>query len=163
MPCLCALTSALSGRHTLAEEWGGRTAPGRETSTTWEWSACGEDRSQFMAAEDELAAYVGAVLPRLVEVGSTGALLWCFADYREDLWDRRPCEPDGARDERHFGLVRPDGTLKPHAEFVKRSARSRLQILVPARKVELDVSPDEYYRNPASNARRLSEQYLTGG
>ena len=35
---------------------------------------------QFMAAEDELAAYVAAVLPRLVAVGATGALLWCFAD-----------------------------------------------------------------------------------
>ena len=58
-------------------------------------------------------------------VGATGALLWCFADYAEQLWDRPPLDPGGAIHERHFGLVRPDGTLKPHAEVVRRFAATR--------------------------------------
>jgi hypothetical protein len=35
---------------------------------------------------------------------------------------RPPC--DEARHERHFGLVRPDGSLKPHAEAIRRFART---------------------------------------
>ena len=75
-----------------------------------------------MAGEEEFARYVGEVLPRLVEVGATGAFLWCFADYAEDLWDRPPCDPGGAMHERHFGLVRPDGSLKPHADVMRSFA-----------------------------------------
>ena len=35
-----------------------------------------------MASEEDLAAYLEQVLPRLVEVGAPGAMIWCFADYR---------------------------------------------------------------------------------
>ncbi|MEZ4516553.1 MAG: hypothetical protein R3C44_06845 [Chloroflexota bacterium] len=73
-----------------------------------------------MASEEGLAEYIEAVLPRLVEVGATGAVIWCFADYVPELWDRPPC--DEAKHERFFGLVRPDGSLKPHAEAIKRFA-----------------------------------------
>ena len=70
-------------------------------------------RTQFMAGEEAFAEYVGSVLPRLVDVGASGAFMWCFADYHPDLWDRPPCDDGGAKHERHFGLVRPDGSLKP--------------------------------------------------
>ena len=56
----------------------------------------------------------------LVEVGATGAMIWCFADYAEELWEIPPCGE--SRHERHFGLIRPDGTLKPHAEIIKEFA-----------------------------------------
>ena len=39
-----------------------------------------------MAGEDAFADYVGLVLPRLVDVGSTGAILWCFADYDPSMY-----------------------------------------------------------------------------
>ncbi|HEY6635282.1 MAG TPA: glycoside hydrolase family 2 TIM barrel-domain containing protein, partial [Acidimicrobiia bacterium] len=159
VPYLCALVTAISGKPCLAEEWGGCTAPDQGPSTTWEWQSYGRPRSQFMAAEEELADYVRATLPRLVEVGSTGAFLWCFADYSPDLWDRPPCDDDGARHERHFGLVRPDGSLKPHAEAVAEFTAGSPRVSLPTRTVDLDVDPDEYYRDPAGHARRLYSSF----
>jgi endo-1,4-beta-mannosidase len=155
VPFLCALTAALAGKPVLAEEWGGCTVPGE--STTWTWTPSkGAARTQFMAGEDEFAEYVGAVLPRLVEVGATGAMLWCFADYHEDLWDRPPC--DDARHERHFGLVRPDGSLKPHAEVVRRFSATDPVVTTPVASVDVDVSG--YYADPAGHARHAYLDYV---
>jgi len=158
VPFTCALTTALSGKPTLMEEWGGCTAAPGEPSHVMRWSHDGVERTQFMASEDDLAAYVAAVLPRLVEVGATGAMLWCFADYAEALWDRPPC--DEAQHERFFGLVRPDGSLKPHAEAVRAFARTRPRVRPAARRIELDVTPDTYYADPAGHAKRLYAGYL---
>ena len=159
VPFMCALTTALSGKPCLAEEWGGCTVPGE--SVTWEWQSYGGAmRTQFMAGEKEFADYVGEVLPRLVEVGSPGSLFWCFADYAEELWDRPPCEDTGARHERHFGLVRPDGSLKPHADVIRRFAATAPAVREPTRTVELDVTPDEYYGDPTTHARRLYQRFV---
>jgi endo-1,4-beta-mannosidase len=59
-------------------------------------------------------------------MGATGAMIWCFADYAEELWNVPPCGE--SRHERHFGLVRPDGSLKPHAEVLKQFAATRPQV-----------------------------------
>lgn len=159
VPFTCALVSALCGKPTLMEEWGGCTAPPGEPSQTWEWTAFGKPRTQFMASEEDLAAYVEAVLPRLVDVGATGAMLWCYADYVQELWGRPPC--DEARHERFFGLVRPDGSLKPHAEVMRRFAATNPTVNAnPPRRVHLEITPDEYYRDPAGYVVRLYEQYI---
>lgn len=159
VPFLSALTTALSGKACLAEEWGGCTAPDTPGSVTWEWTAYGSMRTQFMAGEETLADYVQATLPRLVDVGATGAMLWCFADYVPELWDRPPCEDTGAKHERHFGLVRADGTLKPHAEVIKKFASTNPTVSLPTRTVTLDVTPDEYYLDPEGHARRLYDAF----
>jgi endo-1,4-beta-mannosidase len=162
VPFTCALTTALCGKPTLMEEFGGPTAQPGEKSFVWKWVGYGQERRQFMASEEELAGYIGEVLPRLVEVRATGAMLWCFADYARELWDRPPC--DEARHERFFGLVRPDGSLKPHAEVVKRFASSKPQVMEkPARAVEIDISSDEYYKKPEMHLERLYKRYLEGG
>ena len=44
-----------------------------------------------MASDEALAEYMQAVLPKLVEVGATGAMTWCFADYVPELWNIPPC------------------------------------------------------------------------
>jgi endo-1,4-beta-mannosidase len=113
-----------------------------------------------MAGESALAKHVEAVLPKLIQVGATGAMLWCFADYAESLWERAPCDPNGAKHERHFGLVRPNGTVKPHAEAIKRFAAMGPVVRSAERTVDLDITPDEYYADPASHARRLYGEYL---
>src|SRR5690606_22991974 len=159
VPFTCALTAALSGKKVLMEEWGGCTAPAGEPSTVWEWTAYGSPRKQFMASEEALAEYIAGVLPKLVEVGATGALLWCFADYVEELWDKPPC--DEARHERFFGLVRPDGTLKPHAQVLRDFAQTRPTVKEATRTVKLDVTPDDYYRAPMEHIARLYEDYLS--
>ncbi len=159
VPFTCALTTALSGKPALMEEFGGCTAPPGQPSFVWEWTAYGEPRRQFMAAEDDLAAYLAVVLRKLVEVGATGALVWCFADYVPDLWDRPPCEE--SRHERFFGLVRPDGSLKPHAQVLREFAATQPTVQrKPLRRVELDVSPDEYYAAPTDHLLRLYQRYL---
>jgi len=160
VPFTCALVTAMCGMPTLMEEWGGCTAPQGEPTQIWEWTAYGKPRTQFMASEDDFAKYVEAVLPKLVEVGATGAFLWCFADYIEDLWDRPPCEETGAKHERHFGLVRPDGSLKPHAEVMRKFAQTNPTVKPPVRVVNLDISADEYYENPYQHLKRLYMGYL---
>ncbi len=159
VPFLCALTSALCGKPTLMEEFGGCTNSPGKPSDVWEWTAYGRPRAQFMASEEDLADYLAGVLPRLVEAGATGALLWCFADYTPELWDRPPCEE--SIHERFFGLVRPDGSLKPHAEVVRRFAASQPLVQQVRQRLPLDVPPEEYYRDPLTHARRLYETYLT--
>jgi endo-1,4-beta-mannosidase len=160
VPFTCAAVSALCGKPTLMEEWGGCTnAPGRP-SETWAWNAYGDDRTQFMAGEEEFAQYVGQVLPKLVEVGATGAMLWCYADYVEALWDKPPCDANGAKHERHFGLVRPDGSLKPHAEVIKRFAATLPTVQPALRTAKLTVTPDEYYRDPTAHIVEMYKAYL---
>jgi endo-1,4-beta-mannosidase len=150
VPFLCALTAALSGKPTMMEEFGGPTAPKGEPAQVFEWISYGRPRRQFVPSEEDLAAYVEAVLPQLVEVGATGALLWCFADYVPALFDKPPC--DQAWHERSFGLVRADGTLKPHAEVIRRFASAGPRIQAARRLLELDVTPEGYYADPQGHA-----------
>jgi endo-1,4-beta-mannosidase len=160
VPFTCALTAALCGRPALMEEFGGCTeAPGRP-SGWWEWLAYGQPRRQFMASEEDLAAYVEQVLGRLVEIGALGAVLWGYADYAADLADRPPCAE--SRHERWFGLVRPDGSWKPHAAVVQRLAAGRPTVCSPRRTLSLDVTPEEYYRDPLGHARRLYQRFRRG-
>jgi endo-1,4-beta-mannosidase len=157
-PYTCALVTALCGKPTLMEEWGGSTAAPGEKSRVWEWIGYGAPLRRFMASEEDFAAYVQATLPTLVEVGATGAMLWCFADYIPELWDRPPCSE--SRHERFFGLVRPDGSLKPHAQVIKAFAATHPTVQPATRRVELDIPPDEFYRAPEHHTARLYFKYL---
>jgi endo-1,4-beta-mannosidase len=162
MAYLCALVTGLTGKPCLAEEWGGCTAPDGRDSEVWEWTSYkGQPRTQFMASETALANHIEAVLPKLQEVGSTGSMFWCYADYVEELWDKPPCDPNGAKHERHFGLVRPDGSLKPHAEVIRKFAETKPTVQAATRTVALDISADEYYQNPYLHAQRLYKDYLS--
>lgn len=159
VPYTCALTAALSGKPVLMEEFGGCTAPPDQPSQVWEWELLGRPRKQFMASEADLAAYLAAVLPRLVEVGAIGAMVWCFADYAPELWDRPPCGE--FRHERFFGLVRPDSSLKPHARVLRDFAATNPTVQPePSRGVKLPVSADAYYRDPKQHLVSLYQQFV---
>lgn len=161
VPFACALTQALCGKPVLMEEFGGCTAQPGEDSYRMEWIAYGTPRDQFMASEEDLATYIEIVLPRLVEVGATGAMIWCYADYRPDLWDRPPCAE--SQHERYFGLVRPDGSLKPHAEVIRQFAATHPTTLPePRRSIRLEVTPDTYYENPQEHVERLYREFVKG-
>jgi endo-1,4-beta-mannosidase len=157
VPFTCALTTALCGKPTLMEEFGGCMAHPGAPSQTWAWTAYGEPRTQFMASEEAMAEYLEACLPRLVEVGATGAFLWCYADYSAELWGKPPC--DEAWHERFFGLVRPDGSLKPHAEVIRHFAATQPRVQPATRTVALDISPDAFYEEPAAHLVRLWRAY----
>jgi endo-1,4-beta-mannosidase len=160
VPFTCALTASLCGKPVLMEEFGGCTAPPGQESFVWEWRSLGKTRKQFMTSEEDLAAYLRASLPRLVEVGAQGALLWCFADYAETLWTKPPCKE--ARHERFFGLVRPDGSLKPHALVLKEFAASKPTIQPMPAYAKLKVRADPFYLAPETSLPKLYKQYLAG-
>lgn len=158
VPYTCAVTAALSGKPVLMQEFGGCTAePGRE-SFYWEWEAPGVKRRQFMASEEDFAEFIGQVLTNLHQSGTTGALLWCFADYAPELWDRPPC--DTAKHERFFGLVRPDGSLKPHAQVVKNFAKTNPQVKPIPEWAQLDINASEFYADPYKMVKGQYPAYL---
>lgn len=160
VPFTCALVAALTNKPVLMEEFGGCTAPPGKPSFDWEWIGYSRLIKQFMAGEEEFAAYLVAVLPRLVEVGATGALIWCFADYIPELWHRPPCSDSWH--ERFFGLVRPDGTLKPHARVLEDFAATHPAVGPAIKQVKLPFSADEFYRAPHESTVALYRQWLGG-
>jgi hypothetical protein len=56
--------------------------------------------------------------------------------------------------------VRPDGSLKPHAEVIRRFAATRPRVQPARRRVNLSLDPDEYYRDPAGHAERAYRAFL---
>ena len=157
VPFATALTAALAGQPALMEEFGACTAPAGAARQTWQWEALGKRWSQLMVSEEELADHLEEVLPRLVRVGASGALLWCFADYHESTWDRPPC--DTKLHERFFGLVRPDGTLKPHAEVVRRFIAGGPRIAEPEPRARIKIDGDRFYSDPAAILPGLYEAF----
>lgn len=164
VPFSCALTAELagSGRRTLMQEFGLCTAPPGMPGTTITDDFLGTPRAQYLASEEEGAAYYDAVLQRLVRTGATGAYAWCYADYDARLHGRPPF--DTAVRERTFGLVRADGSEKP-AVAVFRALRARRDAgtLEPVQPVAplLDLSADDYYRDPTRHFQRLYTRWLT--
>jgi hypothetical protein len=71
-----------------------------------------------------------------------------------------PCQ--NAVHERFFGLVRPDGSLKPHAKVIQEFAKTKPQVKPIPEYARLTVDPDEYYKQPLTHIVELYEQYLKG-
>jgi Endo-beta-mannanase len=163
VPFSCALTAELagSGRRTLMQEFGLCTAPPGRPGVTITDDFLGTPRAQYLASEDEGAAYYGAVLERLVRTGAAGGYAWCYADYDARLHDRPPF--DTAVRERTFGLVRADGSEKP-AVAVFRALRAHRDAgtLGPVKPLAplLDISADDYYRDPTRHFARLYTRWL---
>ena len=161
VPFTCALTSALAGKPVLMEEFGGCTALPGEPSYNMKWTETnGHENEKFMAGEEDFAEFLSLTLPKLQESGATGAMVWCFADYIQELWDRPPCQ--NAVHERFFGLVRPDGSLKPHAKVIKEFAATKPQVKPIPEYARIKVDADEFYKNPATFLFDFYAQYLKG-
>jgi endo-1,4-beta-mannosidase len=165
VPFACALTANLagSGRRPLMQEFGLCTAAPGEPGHTITDDFLGAPRPQYLASEEEGAAYYGAVLDRLVRTGAAGAYAWCYGDYDARLFDRPPL--DTAVRERTFGLVRADGTEKPAAGVFRtlRRRRDAGELTLGDLPNILDVTADEYYQAPATHFARLYERWLSNG
>ena len=161
VPFTCALTSALSGKPVLMEEFGGCTALPNEATYTMKWKETnGREREQFMASEEDFAEFLRLTIPKLQDSGATGAMLWCFADYVPELWNLPPCQ--NARHERFFGLVRPDGSLKLHAKVIQEFAKTIPQVKPIPDYAMIDVDPDRFYKEPLTFLVGLYRKYLKG-
>ena len=161
VPFLVAATAGLAGKPVLAEEFGAPTAPPGSQNGTLEWTSATGIRRQTMLGETEYADHLRLALPRLVEAGAIGALLWCFADYDQALWDRPPL--DEHRHERFFGLLRSDGRPKAHAEVVRSFAATRPPVKAASAVNRLRIDPDEWYREPAAAIRAAYRSYRASG
>lgn len=166
VPFTCALTAALCGKPVLMEEFGGCTTSIGEKSFILKWKETnGFEREQFMTNEDDLAEYIRLSLPKLQESGATGAILWCFADYEESLWNRPPCE--NAVHERSFGLIRADGSLKPHAKVIQEFAKTNPLVQAIPEFAQIAIDPEKFYGDPEGYVsdellEKLYETYLQG-
>lgn len=159
VPFTAALTAALAGRPVLYEEFGVNTripdGPGGwDDLVTWD----GGRRSVYFASEADAGAYYASVLEGLQRAGCLGAFAWCFGDYAEALWDRPPC--DLQVHERSFGLFRADGTLKPMGAALREVARSRPFVRATELRVDLPMTPDEFYRDPERHLPGLYAAFL---
>ena len=143
------------------EEFGGCTALPGEATYTMKWTETnGRAREQFMASEEDFAEFLSLTIPKLHDSGATGAMVWCYADYIPQLWDLPPC--NNAQHERFFGLVRPDGSLKPHAKVIQEFATTKPQVKPIPDYAKFEVNPDEFYKNPLPYLLDFYGQYLKG-
>ena len=136
------------------------TAPKGTSGRTITDDFLGAPRAQYLASEEEQASYYGAVLERLLATGAAGAYAWCYADYDARLFTLPPLAT--AVRERTFGLVRADGSEKPAADVFRRFRKRRdegalVQAAVPG---VLDVTADEYYRDPGNHFGRLYAKWV---
>jgi hypothetical protein len=166
VPFCCALTAGLAGtgRPVLMQEFGLCTAAKGLDGHTITDDFLGRPLPQYLASEEEGAAYYGNVLERLVATGASGAYAWCYADYDERLFARSPIST--AIRERTFGMVRPDGSEKPVADvfrnFRKRRDAGSLTLKAAVTPGILDVSADEYYTAPQAHFDRLYAKWTSG-
>lgn len=161
VPFTCALTAALAGKPILMEEFGGCTAQPGEPSHIMKWTETnGREREQFMASEEDFAEFIHLTLRKLQHSGATGAMLWCYADYVPELWNLPPC--NNARHERFFGLVRPDGSLKPQAKVIREFAATNPQVKPIPDYAKFELDPEEFYKGPIRFLLDFYAQYLKG-
>jgi len=160
VPFTCAVTAALAGKPVLMEEFGGCTAQPGEPSHIMKWTeTTGREREQFMAGEEDFAEFLSLTIPKLQDSGATGAMLWCYADYVPELWHLPPCQ--NYQHERWFGLVRPDGSLKPHAKVIQEFAKTKPQVKPIPDYAKLTIDPEDYYNDPEGHLVNLYQKYLS--
>ncbi len=106
--------------------------------------------------EDEAVAdgYVAEVLDALHGAGTTGAMLWCWADYERATWTHPPL--DVVPHERFFGLIRADGSPKPAARHLSRYRGARR---AAPRAPRFEADPTRFYESPLENLRAMYERY----
>jgi len=147
LPFLGLITRWLGGRDVLFEEFGAPAGSVDAGSVSYRIPLLDEARA---------ADFTGRALQCLLDSGFPGAMLWCFADYHPSLWPEPPL--DVAKHERHFGLWRYDFTQKPALDQVKRFAgRPRRQ---PSTDFAwIDMEPEDFYRDPSMNLRRMYRRF----
>lgn len=101
--------------------------------------------------EEQAARYAGKSLDLMRMQGLPGALWWCYSDYGPRLWRYAPF--DTLLHERSFGAFRADGSPKEIAAVLRGSGRERGETAIARDWV--DIEPEEYWRDPASQIRRL--------
>jgi endo-1,4-beta-mannosidase len=115
-----------------------------------------EDADRFSVDEEEAARYASESLEGLRRYDVSGALWWCYGDYAYAVCARPPF--DDRPHERSFGLVTRDGRPKATVEAICGMSRDRGGEILPSEWIDLE--PQEYWRDPAGEIKRLYERFL---
>ncbi len=154
-PFSCALTAALSSKPCFASDWGLSLLAQHSGRADVAFVEPNGPQSVERAA----VLFAERALPGFLQVGALGALLGNYSDLDESLFESPPY--DTCVRERSRGLLRVDGTLKPHAQIIRRFAESNPLVLSPPRlRATVDISNDEFYANPQAHSLRLYETFL---
>jgi endo-1,4-beta-mannosidase len=157
LPFLARLTACLSDdAEVLFSEFGVPTAPRRQPELEQ------EERGPALVTEADAASYIARSLRALHRSGSSGAMLWCYSDYAEELFDEPPF--DVALHERSFGLWRADSSAKPSVRAVQdfQKERSSLPKVRPlAHSTWFDLEVEDFYKEPEVQLPRLFRRYCS--
>lgn len=159
-PFLSALTQSLGGLPVMFQEFGLSTTRPGERGMELDVKVGEHLWRRYLASEEEGASYYSAVLKGLYEVGSLGALAWCYSDYDDSLWGRPPL--DRAVHERAFGITRNDGSVKPMGRVISQFADQRRKVKTGS-SLPLGFSANEYYRSPNENLVSLFRHWTREG
>lgn len=151
VPFLNVLTESLSKKPVLFEEFGLATVPLGQPAR----KILSGERTIYMATEREASKYYSQVLEKLYQIGSVGALAWCFSDY---TFERPPWKEPPLNDiEMHMGLTRTDGSLKPHAEILQSFTKPKRKIKLSP--FSLRVSEKNYFISPYETLKKYYESF----
>ena len=152
LPFLGLVTCWLGEREVLFSEFG---APALRAGPRLEQARLASTRNTLLD-EDSAAIFTRRSLDALQRSGFLGAMLWCFGDYAEPLWDAPPL--DEAAWERWFGLWRADGSPKPAVDELTSfggTGRTRPPQAFPW----IDIERREFYMRPYEHLRRLYPRF----
>jgi hypothetical protein len=147
-PFLGCITAWLGKKPVLVQEFGLATIPTLEHGDRGDF---GDTETLFLVNEEEAAQFSERAISYLQRFGLIGGFWKSFGDYHPSTWNRPPL--DRNLPERYFGLLRHDGSPKPAAAVFK-SADTELPEAEPPTDW-LDMSEEDYYKNPTSNLPRL--------
>jgi endo-1,4-beta-mannosidase len=153
LPFLAHVTRWLGdGRELLFSEFG---LPTYRPSDPGAMSTVRQSSSPLVE-EEAAAAYTHRALVQLQRAGCSGAMLWCYSDYRPAIWSDPPL--DEAVHERFFGLWRADGSSKPSVSSVAAFTGTDRKD-VPGSYEWIDIEPEDFWQDPAKNLSRLYGRY----
>ncbi len=153
LPFLGLITRWLGGKEVLFEEFGAPTIPRHG----WQAAQVVAQSKTPLLAEEESAQYTQRAFAALRRFGMKGAMLWCYGDYVESLWNAPPL--DEALHERCFGLWRSDHSAKPAVLEIKQMSGAA-QRATPDDFAWIDITEEEFYLDPRVTLSRLYQVFL---
>jgi endo-1,4-beta-mannosidase len=151
LPFLGSITYWLGGREVLFEEFG---APALRAGTIVDQARSATPHTPLLD-EESAASFTRRSLEALRRVGCSGAMLWCYRDYAEAVWNDPPL--DAATWERWFGLWRADGSSKPAVAEVSSFENRRRA--APPDVGWIDIDQQEFWSAPREQLRRLYPRF----
>lgn len=140
VPFCSMLTRSLGKKPVLFEEFG---MPTKSSTAKLE-----DKYEKILIKEENAGQYYKEVLEKLHNVGSIGAVAWCYSDYDQSIWNKPPL--DTAQHERFFGLTRADGSVKPAGQAMREFAKKRPTVK-PA--ITITSLPKTWYGTYGLNAK----------